>query len=245
MANLSIQMPLIQAIGQGNQGYAELQSPFILAQSGRPVILLSSGTFADSTGLMTGLTALPYVPTGIVQVFIFAGAGIPASGLYWAIFSSTTSCQLYTRFDGTNPPTGITPGAYAGGTSEVTLSSLLIPGGILGRNGSLYSDPFPQANNSVNAKTLRTKLSTITFSALNLGNAAADGRPWRLQAANSLSSQVSSGLIGYTGGSASTPTVAVIDMSVDQTLVITGQLSVATDWLMITRQHVLVFPSNP
>ncbi len=246
MANLPIQMPLIQAMGYGNQGYSEQQSSYILAQSGRPVILLSSGTFANSTGLMTGLTALPYVPLGIVQVFIFAGAGIPASGLYWAIFSSTTSCQLYTRFDASVTPTGITPGAYAGGTSEVTLTTIRVPGKAVGANGSLRSTHQWSMPSNVNNKSLVMRLPAFWAVSAAFTTVLAAQSIFFLKNRNTELAQLGYGSFGSPYGSTgNTLPIGAVDTTAPFDFTLTGQLAVATDFIILENVITEIFPSVP
>lgn len=130
----------------------------VLYSSASPIIVLSSGTFANTTGSMTGLASLPVVPVGVVRVWVFAGAGIPASGLYFATFSSATACQLYTDAAGTITPTGITAGAYAGGTTEALIPIVTVQGGLMGLNGGLrISLRYSSALNNANAKTVAIK----------------------------------------------------------------------------------------
>jgi len=49
--------------------------PRILAQGAGPIILLSSATNISATGAITGLTALPYTPSGVVRVYLPHGGG--------------------------------------------------------------------------------------------------------------------------------------------------------------------------
>lgn len=101
----------------GKYSYVFAQAP------AAPIILLGAATNITATGAITGLTALPYTPSGVVQVYCYAQTGL-AAGLYYAIFSSTTACQLYLDAAGTITPTGITAGAFAGGTTLATLLTI-------------------------------------------------------------------------------------------------------------------------
>lgn len=133
----------------------ECMLPAILGQSGTPVILLSAGTSISATGAISGITPLIATPSGVVQVYCFAQAGL-AAGLYYARFSSTSACQLYTDAAGTLTPNGITPGAYASGIGTVTLATINVPGGSMGPNGSLRASIDWTFTNSGNAKSLMT-----------------------------------------------------------------------------------------
>lgn len=227
-------------LGQELGGY---KSPIILAQSNTPVILLSSGTFADATGSMTGLATLPYVPTGVVQVFVFSGAGIPASGLYFATFSSATACQLWLDGRATIKPTGITPGAYAGGTSVAVLSTVLVPGGLLGNSGALRLSSLCSHANNVNTKTHRATLAGTNVYG-NAVTATATARQSQMVRWKDTSNMV------FTSGSAAladgTTTAMVLTTPVnnliDQSLLFTGQLAVATDFAVLEGFTVEALP---
>lgn len=147
--------------------WAAINGSAVLYTSASPIIVLSSGTYANTTGSMTGLAALPYTPTGVVRVWVFSGAGIPASGLYFATFSSATACQLYTDAAGTVTPTGITAGAYAGGTTEALIPLVTVPGGLMGLNGGLRAwARYNSAANNANAKTIALKLGGTSVGTL-------------------------------------------------------------------------------
>lgn len=142
-------------------------SPFVLTQSAVQVILSSSATAISATGAVSGATAisatvavsgetaLPYVPSGVVQVFMFLASIGGENRLYYARYSSATAFQLYLDAAGTITPTGLAAGAYAGGTSEVTLVEVTIPGGAMGANGSIQIDKQTSCSSTANVKTLR------------------------------------------------------------------------------------------
>jgi len=111
-------------------------SAIVLAESAVPYILLSSATNISATGAITGATALPYTPTGVVFVYIFSQTGLTA-GVYAARFSSTTACQLYSDAAGTVELSGITAGAYVGGITAAIVASIAIPARAMGPNGQL------------------------------------------------------------------------------------------------------------
>ena len=145
--------------------------PYILAQSAVPTILLSSATSISATGAISGLTALPYVPAGVVKVYCFAQAGL-AAGLYYARFSSTTACQIFTDAAGTVTPTGITAGAYAGGTTEVVLSALIVPGGQMGPSGSVRTSERWTHIGNTNVKTMKLFFGGVSLSSETVSTAS-------------------------------------------------------------------------
>src|SRR5574337_1133130 len=72
--------------------------PYILAQSGVPVIVVPNGT-VDANGTITLGTALSIVYAGGAWIRLPAGAVVGGSaGLYWCVFSFTTQGQVYTHF---------------------------------------------------------------------------------------------------------------------------------------------------
>ena len=219
---------------------AGANSPRILYQMGVPTVLLSSATNITATGAITGLTALPYVPSDVVFVYCFAQTGL-LEGLYYARFSSTTACQLYTDVDGTITPNGITAGAYVGGTTEAILTSIIILGGSMGANGMIRAQSSWGCSNSANNKTARTRLDGVLFGQQgqttvasfgmmngikNRGNPAIQFQP------ASGSGGPSVGL-GSNSSSASNNAQTTINTSVDTTLTVRGQLAVATDFLVL------------
>ena len=161
--------------------------PYILAQSAVPIILLSSATSITATGLITGYTVLPYTPSGVVQVVIAAysagvyGAQGLAGGIYYATFTNATTagtctCQLYTDAACTTKPSGITAGAYLGGTGDITLLSVAVPGGAMGPNGVLRLWEDVTTTNSATTKTPKAKLGGNEFcSGYAGGNLTASG----------------------------------------------------------------------
>lgn len=219
--------------------------PYILAQKATPIILLSSATNISATGAITGLTALPYQPSGVVQVYCFAQAGL-AAGLYYATFSSTSACQLYTDAAGTITPTGITAGAYNGGTTEVTLMSVTVPGNSLGANGMLATEGLIQATSPTNAntKTVFTKFAASTFGGTAVTNSVSAG--FRAAMRNRGSGRQVSALSGradWTQSSSGAATQFSVDSTVDQVCTITGQLSVASDYIILEGYTVEVLPA--
>jgi hypothetical protein len=120
--------------------------------TGSPVVLLPSGTIT-STGALSALPALPYVPVGIVRAYCVASAGL-VEQLYYATFSSTSACQLWLDPGATIKPSGLVAGAYTAGTGVAVLSSVVIPGGSLGPNGALRTTTLYSFSATAGTKTL-------------------------------------------------------------------------------------------
>jgi len=219
---------------------AGANSPRILYQMGVPTVLLSSATNITATGAITGLTALPYVPSDVVFVYCFAQTGL-LEGLYYARFSSTTACQLYTDAAGTITLTGITAGAYVGGTAEAILTSITIPGGSMGANGMIRAQSSWGCSNSANTKTARTRLDGTLFASVGQTTVASfsmmngiknRGNP-AIQFQASSGSGGPSTTLGGAPSSSSNNAQTAIDTTVDTTLTFRGQLAVATDFLVL------------
>lgn len=227
----------------------DLPASFVLAQSGVPVIIPSSGTFNDTTGSLSLTTSLPFAPAGVVQVFIYSGAGIPTSQLYYATFSAANACQLWLDPSGTVKPTGITAGAYAGGTAAATLASAILQGGAMGLNGTLRITAVYSAVGAGGTKTQRFTLGGTVVDAFGAITAGAQmlHKQAHIHNRGSYSSQVSS---GSTGGNSSAytlntgnPNYTTIDTSTSQAVGIVGAMVSAADALVLEQYLIEVLPS--
>lgn len=223
--------------------FSGTNNPYILAQSAVPVILLSSATNISATGLITGLTALPYTPSGVVQVYCFAQTGL-AAGLYYARFSSTTSCQLYSDAAGTVALSGITAAAYAGGTTQATLASVTVPGGAMGPNGCLRPITDWSGLNNANAKSVQFQLGGTQFGGSTTSWSTSAGgvyaRSLRNRGVQNVNYCNGASVMGYLNGVS--PTVFSIDTSATQNLTLLAQLAVATDYIILEGYTVEILP---
>lgn len=216
--------------------------PYILDQSAVPRILPSSGS-SNATGQITLTTALPYQPSGVVYIYLPAGvvtggsAGTGA-GMYPVIFSSTTVAQI----QGTGIVTA--NGAYTQVTTAVTMATLTIPGGAMGANGTLRFDAEWAWPNNANTKTITHALAgTVMFYGINGSypttntNGRASARIRNRGAQNQNTS------LQFTNASQNgNPVYSTIDTSVNQNLTFTGQLAVATDYIILEGYTVEVLP---
>lgn len=201
-----------------------------------PVGVLGSATDISATGLVTGLTSLgatyPPVP---VKMYCYAQAGL-AAGFYYAVFSSATSCQLYSNEACTVLLSGITAGAYVGGTSEITLVSVNIPGGSIGNSGGIWVQDLWHVISSANTKTLRIKYGAAVFMSTNAGATITTSSMVRRTAfLNALGVVNKVGFTSnqYAGVSASPPTYVTVDSSVDQSFVVTAQNTSASETMIL------------
>lgn len=219
--------------------------PYILAQRGAPTILPSSGS-SNATGQITLTTALPYQPSGTVGLYLPAGVVTGGSqgsgaGVYQVTFSSTTVCQLA----GTSIVTA--NAAYTQTTgAQLTLASTSVPAGCLGVNGCLRVMPWWTHIGNTNIKIERavfggtwladrqaTSATQVTFRELLMV------RNRGAQNSNLLESSWGGGIGADTGLFKS----ASIDTSLAQTLAFTGQLSIATDYIILEGYSVEVLPA--
>lgn len=136
--------------------------------SGCPQFLQSSGTMG-ANGALSGIGSLQstfgscylYFPTGAV----YAGS---LAGWYYTVMSGTTAGTVYNnRYitgDPTVPPILVPvvdagPGAYVQTTAtDITVRSIVIPGGYLGRTGSCRITMFWGCQNTANVKTAKVNL---------------------------------------------------------------------------------------
>lgn len=132
--------------------------------------------------------------------------------------------------------------SLTGSTSETTLASVNVPGGLLGLNGGLRVTMLFSTTNNANNKIPRVKLGATRFG--QYAPASVPAMQWLTIVRNrgSASSQISQG-DNVTGiGSTNTPVTGAIDTTVDQPLVITGQLAVGTDTMALESYMVELLP---
>lgn len=221
------------------------QQPYVLAQAASPVILPSSGT-ADAAGGITLTTALPYVPAGVVQIYLPAGVvtGGPqgsGAGLYSVVFSSTTVCQI----QGTGVVT--TAGAYTQTTAAfVTLASIPVPGGAMGKSGVLKPSALFRVNSSANSKGVRTRYGALSaYQVTNVTTAQSQSIAKAIRNRGSESAQVTNALAGTEGvGSTAGATLyGTVDSSVAQFVFLDAQLvAVDTEYVILEAYSVEVAP---
>lgn len=222
-----------QVFDPNNNSYPK---PYIIATSGVPLIVIGSGT-VNSSGEFTLTTALPTTPQGIVNVYIYAGVGL-AAGLYPATFTSTTQCQLV-GFPAT------TAGAYAGGTTSVTLATIKIPGGAIGPNGKLRVDIIYTGTTNANQKNINVLYggNSLLGSVFVTAYTAITARLFA-EFFNKGSESVNAHIPSLAYGQVSlAPAYTSIDTSKTQNLTFNCNVATATDSIMIEHYVVTVYPS--
>jgi hypothetical protein len=239
-------------------------SPIEFFGLGISIILPASGSIANNGALTLGTaltTTYSVANTGGCYMYFATdtiAVGVPA-GLYYVVMSSTTVGTIYNNTYTSNVPiapvsptpfvtTG--PGAYTQTTSEVTLITPTIPGGLMGKNGRLTSSGLMVAPANTNSKTVKLKSGAIairTYAAANSGSNSFDlFESFGLRNRNSESIQISgvtsiSGYVQGIGGSAFTG--LNINTASNFTLSLTGQLAVATDYIEIPGFTLQVRPA--
>ena len=224
-----------------------------LAQSAVPVGIAPTGTMAANGALTCG-TALNLTYSSIWLYFpagaVYAGS---AAGAYYTVMSSTTLGTVYDNVLGTATPyvpaapvaiVAAGPGAYTGITAETTLVTVPVPGNLMGINGALESCPLWTMNNSANNKILRVRLGTTVFSSLTQSAAATLQNIIIIRNRGVLDKQIGNHSTSF-GFSVSTaaPITGTIDTSTDQNVTFTGQLAVATDFLVL--EGFMTFVNKP
>jgi hypothetical protein len=127
-----------------------------------------------------------------------------------------------------------------GTLTETVLASILIPGGIIGKTGSVRMRAVASMTNNANNKTVNFKIGAVLLA----GAAAASNTTTIVSniMANrgSLASQVNTNPL--TSGATATFTATTIDTSVDQILTITGTLANTGDTMTLESYVVEVLP---
>ena len=135
------------------------------------------------------------------------------NGTKWVRTSPTTSYGLGSTV------------ALTGTTTETTLLTIPIKGGLMGVLGRLNALSFFSLTNNANVKTLRAKIGANTIASAISTNQNATGFHFWLLNLNSNTSQRNNNAASFS-----------IDTGVDFDLVITGQLANAADSLTLTTQ---------
>lgn len=234
-------------------------SPLVLASGGCPIGIPSSGTMGNN-GALSGLTALNQTYSeGIYLYFpanaIFAGS---SAGLYFTVMSSTTAGTVYNNTYTSGIPyapssntafstTG--PGVYTQVNTEITLLTIPIPGGLLGKNGQCIIEALYEYQNSAGTKTIRVKIGGTNFAApINYTTTVVMRMLSRFQNINSESFQR---FIGVAASPAGSPTYtaattawasASINTASNQNLTVTGQLNTATSNLFLIASTIYILP---
>jgi hypothetical protein len=242
-----------------NPVYGSDRGPVVLAKSAVPVILVPNGTVATNGTITLGTALLTIYANA--WIYLPAGAVVGGlAGLYLCQFSSTTVGQVFTNyFAAANAGPQFVPtvignpllavgsnSAYTQTTgSNVNLASVLIPGGTMGINGSLRISSANSCNNtggnkiaslympSGTAVWTQTMTSTTYYEELiNMCNRGVQNSQITTKGANA-----GPGAVAWASSQ-----LTAINTAVDNLLIFTGQLAVATDALVLEMFSVEVLP---
>lgn len=233
----------------------KVNTPYILAQSGVPVCLAPNGTVATN-GIVTLGTALPTTYSGGIWLGLPAGAVSGGSaGLYWAVMSSTTQGQVYTALADTASaftpyvPSTLTNAvgsnsAYTQVTSEITAANITLPGGALGANGILLTTLATSFPANTNSKTVFVKGAGTPWLSFAQNHPSGQNSLLDFRVSNrGTGRQNSTNWTPYNSISPNADVNTEVDTTVDVSVIITGQLAVATDYLVFENLSLLVQPS--
>ena len=127
--------------------------------------------------------------------------------------------------------------SHTGNTTETALFSVTIPGGTLGKNGTLRVNPLWSASaNNANGKSIYVKYGTATITGLPMANILSYQHIAMISNRNAENSQVfgTQGGGALYGGSTQAHQTAAVDTSVDQTLSCTCELGTPTVTVSVT-----------
>lgn len=134
--------------------------------------------------------------------------------------------------------------SVTGTTTETTLATITIPGGMMGANGKLRVSALFSMTNNANNKTPRIRLGGSETLAAPFASASAISLARTIANRGATNSQLSEpGTSTGFGTAGSAVVTTAVDTSVDQSLTITGQLAVGTDTLTLEGYTVEVLPA--
>lgn len=143
-----------------------------LALSGVGMGIMPSGTISTgSSGHFVSGTALPHTYSEGLWMYIVSPSTTPAltAGFYWCVFSTTAICTIYQNGAGSSAYNFTVGAATTGSTSEITMRTVSIPGGLMGNYGQLVWDmSYSQLGSTT--RTMKLKLGGSTC--LSYGNSS-------------------------------------------------------------------------
>jgi len=214
---------------------------FVIASSGIPFILPSSGTIGDN-GALSALTALPTTYTSCYMYFPVntIAAGV-AAGWYYVVMASTTAGTIYNNVYTSGIPTipasptafaTTGPGAYTQTTSSDIASMVFtVPGGLLGTHGSINIQKDLYCINNANVKSVGTKFNATTMHSTTLTSVQMNFVQLSIKNRGVQNKQVITRNNTNIGGTStsSNPGYQSIDTSVDFTITEIFNMATATD----------------
>lgn len=246
-------------MGQLRLGSTYVGDPYQLSSlcsSGAPVIIPSNGTIATN-GTVTLVTALPTTYSGGAWVYFpataFAGTGV--AGLYWTVMSSTTVGVVYqnivlqTENFEPNVPS-VLLGAVTGSNTSYTqtinsdfyIFRGTVPGGLMGKFGQVSYKVLFATNATANSKPVKINFNSTAIHTSSLSSNAAviidkettcRGTPYQ-QVSNPLAA------LGHGAIASGSPLYLSVDTTADFDITVTGQLSTATDYIVMEYLNIII-----
>lgn len=214
----------------------------ILRMGAVPSGIAPSGS-VGANGALTLDTALPVTYSDGIWLYLPAGAAYAGSsaGMYWVVMSSGTAGTIYdtigtgflnNQIGAAVPISAAGPGIYAGTTAEITLTTFSLPGNLMGPNGYLLVRARGAHPNNANNKGYRRSIAGVSTGLANFSTTNTAPLLWELiNRGKATSNLFGAPQNAYTANTALNIPSA-IDTTVDNDVTLTGQLAVATDFLI-------------
>ena len=194
--------------------------------------------YVDTSGAWTPRQTNGYVPGDYVVCRPPTVMGLPQH-VYRVLRGGVD--PLFQLFNGVLAQTAVAA-SITGTTAETVLATIVVPGNLMGLNGSLRVSPIWSGTNNANTKTGNVKFGGVSHASHALASALSAASQFTIRNRGSLASQIT-----YNGGPGTISTVAnttsAVNTAVDQTLLITGQLTVSTDTLTLEGYTVELDPA--
>lgn len=223
-----------------------------LVQTGIPCIIVPNGTVATNGTLTVG-TALPLT---YPRAWVYLPAGAVVGGLvgwYYCVFSSTTVGQVYASYIATmtkpHIPAVLTAAvgsnsSYTQATSTtIQMGGFKLPAGVLGSFGAVDYKALFAYNSTAGAKVSGLSFggSAVVTSSATTTTGITIGKTVQNRATNSQVIQASL----ETGATVSVaPTLLAIDTTADVTAGFTGNIAVATDYIVLETARITIYPAE-
>lgn len=134
------------------------------------------------------------------------------------------------------------PVSLTGTTNETTMATITIPGGAMGANGQIIVDSLWTYPSTANNKIMRVKFGGTTYQAVTATTTLNSSQSVRIANKNATNSQMapSTGIIG-SGAQNFTPATSSVDTTSPVTLLLTGQLALGTETLILQSYSVRLY----
>lgn len=217
---------------------AQQSAQTLLLTDSYPFIVPSSGSVTVTTGVLTLTTALDRVYAKSYMYFPAGAWTGSTAGFYYVTMSSTTSGLVYSnKYVSGIPSTPTSPtlvttgaGAYTQTTATYLAGQIYtVPAGVMGLNGTLYTEVVCSAPATANFKYLQLVYGGNTFSGIGLTSSTTAAYMCKTTNNNATNSQSSFYYNGINGGGYSS---TAVDTTLTTTQQVNYYLATATDYLV-------------